>query len=354
MKKPEAIKNLLPRLLVGVILISVIAGCSLPTGGDSQAVSDLALTQTVISIQQTQTAMGGGVVQVITATGEPQAATEIPVTLPPPPPEDTPVPPLNELPQATLPPSTPEGPSGDSPTFEEWMKVANILAYEDIIYHEKLVRYVRETLRGMDLNYTFVGSAIGEFKKKLLLEAPPGGWDLIIAANEAKIPPVLKGEYFDYLNDALEQGTPVILEVHYLDRVSEGSIEPILEKCGVEYEKNWKDVSSRNQIMWPLEPEHPILNVPNSNLSFTRTTGTWALNYDIGDLMKIGYGGDARFLLGLSSGNDQMHGTLTTCMGDHLILQTYSSHQIDEDVSLDLWENYIYNALKVRYADLYP
>jgi hypothetical protein len=39
-------------------------------------------------------------------------------------------------------------------------------------------------------------------------------------------------------------------------------------------------------------------------------------------------------------------------MNDNLILQTFSSHQLAEDISKKLWENYIINALQARYAEV--
>jgi hypothetical protein len=35
-------------------------------------------------------------------------------------------------------------------------------------------------------------------------------------------------------------------------------------------------------------------------------------------------------------------------MDGHLILQTFSSHQLTFDAMSPVWENYIYNALQVR------
>jgi len=101
--------------------------------------------------------------------------------------------------------------------------------------------------------------------------------------------------------------------------------------CGIEYEADWGYISTRNMILWPLDMGHPILNVPNSDMSFTKVTSVWANNYDIGDLVRIGQGGDARLLLGRSSDRPDVHGALTTCLNNHLILQTFGTHQFGEE-----------------------
>jgi hypothetical protein len=105
--------------------------------------------------------------------------------------------------------------------------------------------------------------------------------------------------------------------------------------------------------MFPLDASHPILNEPNSGLSFTDVTSFWwdpngRIAYDIGDLMENSMTGDARLLVGTQASEKTSHGTLTVCMNGQLILQTFSSHQLTFEAMKPVWENYIYNALKVR------
>ena len=105
--------------------------------------------------------------------------------------------------------------------------------------------------------------------------------------------------------------------------------------------------------MFPLAATHPILNNPNSGLSFTKTTSYWwdpsgQVEYDIGDRMKLTFNADALLLVGTSAEDRNRNGTVTNCINNRLILQTFSSHQLTYDTMQLVWENYIYNALKVR------
>ena len=62
-------------------------------------------------------------------------------------------------------------------------------------------------------------------------------------------------------------------------------------------------------------------------------------------------GGDATIVVGRYPNERQRYGTVTTCMKGQLTLQTFSSHQIAYESMSRVWENYIYNALKVRYQN---
>jgi hypothetical protein len=112
---------------------------------------------------------------------------------------------------------------------------ANILLFEDMVNDPIVMRYYRDTLERMGLNYTDVGSAKGKLKAELYSGAPDGKpWDLIILASEYK--GSISGEFFNYVNDALDKGSSVILETWYLDKVHTGTARTILVRCGVEYE----------------------------------------------------------------------------------------------------------------------
>jgi hypothetical protein len=239
--------------------------------------------------------------------------------------------------------------------LESQMKSANILLYEDMVAHTDTNRYVKDTLDRMGLTYKDDGNAQGWFKSDILGSAPDGRpWDLVIVASEAKSG--AQGEFFEYILDVLDQGTSVILEAWYLDRVAGGSASLLLERCGVEFEKNWSKVPPSRMVMFPLDTTHPILREPNAALSFTKVTHYWwdetlTNTYDIGDWMKITSGGDAKLLVGTMAQEKTTHGTVTVCIDDRLILQTFSSHQLNYDTMTRVWENYIYNALKVRFEN---
>ena len=248
---------------------------------------------------------------------------------------------------------TPEPPSG--PDFETWSKSANILLYEDMISDTSVPRYVKGALDSMGLPYKDDGSAQGWLKEDLL-RGPPGGgvWDLVIVAAEAKTS--VQGEFFEYVNSALDQGASVILEAWYLDQTFNGTASVLLDRCGVEYQNNWIKVPPQAQVMWPTGSDHPILRVPNA-LSFTKVTNHWwdesgEKVYDIGDRIQLAPGSDAELLVGTHQGLKNTHGTVAVCIDERLILQTFSSHQLQLEPMLQVWENYILHALGKRFENL--
>lgn len=247
-----------------------------------------------------------------------------------------------------------------SPTIDvlSMMKSANILLYEDMVAYSETNRYVKDTLDRMGLTYKDDGNAMGWLKSDMLNGAPNGEpWDLVIIAAEAKTS--VQGEFFEYIMDVMDEGSSVILEVWYLDQVAGGVASSLLEKCGVQFDKDWSKVPPSRMVMFTLDSSHPVMRQPNSSLAFTRVTSYWwdetlATTYDIGDWMKITSRGDAQLLVGTIATEKTTHGTVTACMDDRLILQTFSSHQLSFDAMYPVWENYIYNALKVRFENNHP
>jgi hypothetical protein len=105
-------------------------------------------------------------------------------------------------------------------------------------------------------------------------------------------------------------------------------------------------------VIWPVSgADNPIMQSPNSGLAFTKARDTWFFSYDLGSKMALTGNGDAQMLLGRNAQDPTRDGTLASCMGGQLTLQTFSSHTFPFDVMYPLWENYIYNALKVRFSD---
>jgi hypothetical protein len=320
---------------LAILLIITLTGCTLlPT-------SDLSLqdTKTAISVQQTQLSR-----QILTATAEQSI-------IPPPkvPGQPSPNPTEGVATQAA---STP---GSDIPgSVQERMKSAKILLYEDMIIFRDTNRYVKDTLETMDLPYVDVGNAMGDLKSQLMSNGPDGnGWDLVIIAAEAK--PEIQGEFFTYLSNVLDKGASVILETWYLDKVAGGTASALLARCGVAFEQDWRNVAPNGMVMFALDPSNPVLQEPNSGLSFTKVTSYWwdpfsSVEYDIGDLMKITGSGDAKLLIGTSPKDTTIHGTSVVCVDGHLILQTFSSHQLTYNSMRPLWENYIYNTLKARFS----
>ena len=233
------------------------------------------------------------------------------------------------------------------------MKSANILLYEDMVGNLDTNRYVKDTLDNMGLSYKDDGSAEGWLKSDLSGGAPNGKpWDLVILANEAKSN--VSGEFFEYVNDALDSGASVIMEVWYLDKSYTGTASTILARCGIDFQANFYKIPPARMVMFPLDFTHPVLQEPNAGMSFTDTTSYWwddsgQVAYDVGDLVKLSGGGDAQLLLGTQATEKSTHGTLAVCLDGRLTIQTFSSHNLTFNSMQPLWENYIYNALKVRF-----
>lgn len=367
--------RLFSRSLVLLLLISLV-GCSSPSGSDSSAVQ----TQTALSVQATMMAQQAAqlsqqatqMAQQAAAQAQPPAAQPV-VAAQPATPDfaatesaiyarateqqrqvqlDQQATQIAGLSAATEPPPPTEPPplvelAAPALDFDGFMKSASILLYEDMVAHPDTSRYVKDTLDTIGLKYIDVGSAKGDLKTRLLSNGPQGkGWDLIIIAAESKSG--VSGEFFEYVNDALNLGSSVILEVWYLDSTWAGKAASVLTRCGLEFQREWASVPPEREVMFPVN-DHPILHEPNDNLAFTKVTKYWAYDYDIGDLMRLGDSGDATILVGTHATEKSSYGTSAVCMQGQLILQTFSSHQLTYQAMMPVWHNYIYNALKSRF-----
>jgi hypothetical protein len=356
-------KRYLLVFIVVILTLVIFPSCNF-IAPDETKNSNLDQTQVALSVEQTLTAKeGGGANATIAAQ---QATIQAQVALataqaqqPPQPQPQQPTQGAVVQPAPLQPQQPPQQPSQQPPqqppaggNFQEQMKSAQILLYEDMVSDPSEYRYVKKTLDAMDLRYKDDGNAQGWLKSDLLGSSPSGKpWDLVIIAAEARSD--VTGEYFDYIDDVLDKGTPVILESWILDSVSQGRASPILTKCGVQvYPYFPKAFSVNDVVMWPIGStnQHPIMNDPNGGLKFTRARDKWLLSMDLGSKMALTGRGDAIFLLGTDAQSDFKDGTLAVCMKGHLILQTFSSHSFEWDTMYPLWENYITNALKVRFS----
>lgn len=240
---------------------------------------------------------------------------------------------------------TPQPPQED---FQTWMQSAKIVVYEDITNDTTEYRYVEKTLQSMGLTFKWDGSAKGWFKNDLLGGGP---WDLVILAVEAR--GEVSGEYFDYINEALNQGSSVIIEAWHLDEISRGSVSTILSRCGVGVSDYVPQTGTTfDVVVWPLvgATGHPILTEPNSGLSFTKARNKWIPSGDLGDLLHLTGSGDAQLLMGTDATETNQKGVLAVCLGGQLVLQTFSSHSFPFEVMQPLWENMITFALKQRFS----
>jgi hypothetical protein len=267
----------------------------------------------------------------------------------PPTPVQAPTQPAVQVSQAA--PPTPVQLSPDE--LNQRMKTANILLFEDMTTRLDTIRYVKPALDKMGLKYKDDGAA-GGWLKEDIAKGPGDGkpWDLVIIAAEDK--KGAAGELFNYALVSLDKGSSVILEVWFLDKSYSGLALGLLNRCGIQYDGNWTKIAPARTALFALNPASPILNQPNSGMSFTRSTDYWwdpngKIDYDVGDLVRLTPGSSAQLLLGTSEAKDA-HATLTSCVDGRLILQTFSDHQFSIESMEPLWENYIYNALKARFS----
>lgn len=327
------------------ILSLILSSCTILNGSNNNleaTVSSMSLQATGIAQQATQDA------QNLQATMLAQQATQLAMMQPPNPPPTqeppTPAPPqITETPLVSQLPPTPNG------ELEAKIKAAKILLFEDVSGNMiGLLRYVKEALDNSGYSYTDVGSAQGWLKDQLVSQKE---WDLIIIA--AEISGMysgqgrISGEYFNYLEHNLGQGVALVMELPTLNYIYQGNIRTILDRCGIEFQDNWTSPPSNS--VWFLVPEHPIFHVPNEiGPSLRDYKKLWP---DSGDIVKIKMRsgqpvGDAMLLAGTRLDKKDSYGTLTTCMGGRMILQTFATHQYNQEDIVRLWQNYVYYTLK--------
>jgi hypothetical protein len=274
---------------------------------------------------------------------EPLKPTTIPVTpttLPSdtPQPSPTPIPPTETpLPPTFTPTAVPPTDTQPPPTedIQAAIDSANIILFEDMFFS----RYVKKALDQGGYTYTDVADRLGTFQQELLSNTK---WDLIIAAAEGR--GGVAGEFFDYINQQLENGASVILEIWILDSVAGGRIQPILDRCGIDYQANWVNPSNRG-VYW-VDESNPFATEPNT-VSPTRFGNYW--DGDVGDLVYLTPGSESQILASANEPNPNRDGLITLCGDGRLLLQTFSTHDHPEDTMVDLWENYIYNMLSIRF-----
>lgn len=339
-------------LLSGLVILLLISqACSLTSPGQdaglaaTNAVLDQKMTQIAqandTAMKQTQMALDLKSTMIVmqeqelakAATSAAQQAV-VPPTAPPPPTEPpaapTPIP-LPAITDTPLPSPT--------PNYDDMIKNANILLYEDIAGYYNLTRWVRDALNDGGYKYTDVGDAVGNFKAEILSGKK---WDLVIAAAESRMG--FQGELFEYLADAANKGTAVIIETWYLDYMAAGPISRITGKCGVGFQKNWMnpDRDSRS-VIW-LNPDHPMLHYPNEGFTLVHYNPYW--EGDAGDMMYKKSSGDGEIIAGLYSTEKSRYGTLAVCYEGRVVIMTVSTHDYRKSDMTALWQNMTYYTLK--------
>ncbi|MBG7609633.1 MAG: hypothetical protein IZT55_02080 [Anaerolineae bacterium] len=247
---------------------------------------------------------------------------------------------------ATAPPIQPTSTEQD---FETWMSTASILLYEDMAGDLSLYRFIRLALDGMGLGYTDVGDALGNYKTQLLSGGPGGrGWDLIISGKELRS--AVSGEFYVYINEAINLGSSVIIEEWDIDNIGSGKISTILSRCGISLHRDWQNVILDKQLLYPIDGTDPVHHFPNEGISLTNPSNYWTWNiYDLGDLMQLTPGSKAKLIWGARTNIKDSYATAVSCIDDRLIIQTYASHNYGQDRIVMMWQNYIYSVLNARY-----
>jgi len=354
-----------------ILMIMMLMSCNfIPTSSDDvslqQTQMELSIQQTMMAqkvtqdylsqqgqqvdldLQATQTALAAQILfaqQAMQATETAVAAAQAAQAQP----QETQPPDVSTTEETTPPDvSTTEETAPPAEDFETFQDNAKILLYEDMVNFPAVRRYVKDALDNMGLDYKDDGSAKGWLKSDLL----GGNWDLVILALEVRSN--VSGEYFTYINQALDSGSAVILEIWYMDAISRGELSKTLSRCGVEFEKNyWNKTGTANDyLQWPLpgKNSHPILNEPNSGIRYTNVAMFWV--GDLGDFMKVsGKKDDAELLMGTIATEKNSHGTLAVCNNGKFIIQTFSTHDYAMEESVPLWENYIHNTLKAKHLN---
>jgi hypothetical protein len=333
---------------LGILLVaSLLSACNMPTGGTS---SSLESTKAVLDVQATiQDQQSQQEVQATSLSADAtRIAQEVQATVI-----------AQQAAQLTQQALQLDQEPNTQPTMEEtasnneqqnmsseidvdyktMMKSANILLFEDMagLYE---VRYIKNALDMMGLPYVDVGDASGNFKEQILSGTD---WDLIIVGAESRNK--IQGEFFVYLNEQLNNGTAVILEIWSLDEIGAGKVSSILTRCGIKFQEDWWEPESPS--LWYLAPDHSVFHEPNEGMSLKRFVNYWW--GDVGDLIALIPGGNATLLVGNIATEKQRYGTVATCLDGRLIIQTHSTHNYRQEDMERLWQNYIYNTLKSHF-----
>ncbi len=326
------------RLVIIVLLVAFITlSCSLPTQiktAQSTPTQDMGLQLTSQALNQQATALAEQQATLNARGRENEAPEKAEVKVEP---TATPAPTETQAPaEPTIAPTATEVPPEPTLDLEEKKASANILVFEDT---QTIGNWIQQSLDSAGYDYVHVGDAVGHFMENLNSGI---AWDLIIVGAESKSG--VRGEFWDEINDQLDRGASVIVEIWYLDQTINGRIKPLLTRCGVDYQK---DIPVADSIYW-LEPTHPLFNEPNTVMPLLHYSRYWTKQS--GDLLKLREGSDATLLAGTQKNRKSDYGQIATCLDGQLILQTFSNHDYPRSDILQLWQNYVEYGLKKRFS----
>jgi hypothetical protein len=313
-----------PVFLSVLALLAITLACALPnvtieSSPNEPAAPQVDTTKIALEIQSTMMAE-----QLTQSAGQTQpeavaASTQEPAQ---------PLPTTEAAPEQPVPTATPD--------FEERMKSAKILVYEDT---QGIGLWIKDALDGLGLKYTHIGDRSGDFMSQLNSSTQ---WDLIIVGAEAKTK--VQGEFWDVIVERVARDdTALIAEVWYLDTLGEGRIKSLLTGCGVRFQRNWDLAES---IYW-LQSDHPLFSEPNNTVALIHYSRYWQAQ--AGDLIKLSPGSNATLLAGTFQKQKSDYGVMATCYDGRVILQTFSNHDYRYNEIIPLWQNYIYYTLKNRF-----
>ena len=314
-----------------IALLLSIPACNLFAVGDSPDGTRVALM-----VEQTRLA---GTVAVLTQLAEFWQNSPTPGDLTPAPTDEIATPTAVELPAPQV---TPES---TTPDLERHIKAAKILVFEDMSA-SGYERFVLSALDQAQYFYLDVGSATGWFKTQLLSSQE---WDLVIAAVESDRD--FGGDYFLLIDDQVGKGASAIVEYWNFDAAPNGMQDNLLRRCGVEFDIDWYQPDLR--VFYWVQRDHPVFALPNTVASLRTAAQMW--QGDVGDLLRIRTRngvpvGDATILASTIADDNKDHGTLVSCLGGRVILQTFRSHEYRAPDMIHLWQNYIYQTLRARFA----
>jgi len=308
-------------ILFSLLVVILILACSLPTTPTS---SPPAFDATKAVLELEATAMSNQLTQAAENSQPPAQAT---------------LPPTESPPTVSQPIATTQIQATPTQDLEAKIQAAKVLVYENTDA-SGIGMWIADALDGMNIKYTQTGSYSGRFMEYLNSGTD---YDLIIVGAEDKM--VISGEFWDVINTRLSRDkVALIAEVWYLDSEASGPISKVLSGCGVRYQK---DYDLADSIYW-WEPTHPIFNEPNTVLPLLHYNRYWA--NQTGDQIRIGSGGDATLLAGLSSSKSNHEAVLASCYDGRVIIQTFSDHDYDSADIIPLWQNYIHYTLKNHFA----
>jgi len=343
-------KNYIRIFLLSVVYGCLLASCDmLPTGGND----DLDSTRVAIAIQQTSLAMQQSQVEQ-PAQVEPEVEIQPTYT-----PYPTYTAQVEAEPVNVEPTSTPELVSTAEPapteeiisstSFEDWLEDVDILLYDDMFGSgEPLV--IENALDGLGLgdNTTNVRDAMGDFLSNMNSAV---NWDLIIVGAENR--DNISGEYFDVIANEIDRGSSFIFEVWYIDDIIHGRIQPVFQRCGIAFHRDWQrawNANLNNYLVYLLEPGDPLFSEPNLvSMLIPYDVLWWG---DAGDMLELNPGSDAVLLGGAQSKEHSSYGLIAECMDGQMIWQTFSTHDYRNQEMINLWQNYIYNTLQARYEKI--